>query len=130
VVWDPERINEVLGNLLSNAFKFTGRGGRVSLTVTRQAEDIGMQVRDTGAGIPEEQLPHIFEKFYQADTHTPTALRGAGLGLAIAKSIVTAHGGSIGVESTVGVGTVFTIRLPIRVIRRVIPPVSETGAAA
>jgi signal transduction histidine kinase len=63
-------------------------------------------------------LPHIFEKFYQADTQAPLALRGAGLGLAIAKSIVTAHGGTIEVESRVGVGTTFTIRLPIRVIRR------------
>jgi signal transduction histidine kinase len=130
VYWDPERINEVLGNLLSNAFKFTGRGGRVALTVARAGEEVRMQVRDTGTGIPREQLPHIFEKFYQADTATPTALRGTGLGLAIAKSIVSEHGGTISVESSVGVGTTFTIRLPIRVMRRVGPALTETGAAA
>jgi two-component system sensor histidine kinase ResE len=94
-----------------------------------------MHVRDTGSGIPAEQLPHIFEKFFQADSNTPTALRGAGLGLAIAKSIVTAHGGTIGVESRIGVGTTFSIRLPIRVVRRVTPglpgsPSEEAGAAA
>jgi signal transduction histidine kinase len=118
VLWDPTRINEVLGNLLSNAFKFTHKGGRVFLVVGREGDQVRMEVGDTGAGIPREQIQHIFEKFYQADTQAPLALRGAGLGLAIAKSIVTAHNGSIEVESRVGVGTTFTIRLPIRVIRR------------
>jgi signal transduction histidine kinase len=75
-------------------------------------------------------MPHIFEKFYQADTQAPLALRGAGLGLAIAKSIITAHNGSIEVESRVGVGTTFTLRLPIRVIRRPSPNVSVQGAVA
>jgi signal transduction histidine kinase len=130
VYWDPERVNEVLGNLLSNAFKFTPRGGRVSLLVAREGEQVRMQVRDTGAGIPEEQLPHIFEKFFQADTHTPMELRGAGLGLAIARSIVTAHGGAIGVESRVGSGTTFTLRLPIRVVRKPTPALTSAGAAA
>ena len=136
VYWDPVRINEVLGNLLSNAFKFTGRGGRVSLAVARDGDDVRMDVRDTGIGIPPEQLPHIFEKFFQADAATPMALRGAGLGLAIAKSIVTAHGGSIAVESRVGAGTAFTIRLPGRVVRRFSPTLAssasgtDTGAAA
>jgi len=118
VLWDPIRINEVLGNLLSNAFKFTEKGGRVALQVGREGDQVRMQVSDSGSGIPQEQLPHIFEKFYQADSQAPLALRGAGLGLAIAKSIVAAHGGAIEVESRVGVGTTFTIRLPIRVIRR------------
>jgi signal transduction histidine kinase len=118
VLWDPVRINEVLGNLLSNAFKFTNKGGRVSLVVGREGDLVRMAVGDTGAGIPRDQIQHIFEKFYQADTQAPLALRGAGLGLAIAKSIVTAHNGSIEVESRVGVGTTFTIRLPVRVIRR------------
>ena len=130
VFWDQERINEVLGNLLSNAFKFTGKGGRVALAVSRENDGVLMQVRDTGAGIPPDQLPHIFEKFYQADTETPTALRGTGLGLAIARSIVTAHGGTIGVESRVGSGTTFTIRLPSRVARRTTPPPVAAGAAA
>jgi len=130
VLWDPVRINEVLGNLLSNAFKFTNKGGRVSLVVGREGDHVRMEVGDTGAGIPRDQMPHIFEKFYQADTQAPLALRGAGLGLAIAKSIITAHNGSIEVESRVGVGTTFTLRLPIRVIRRPSPNVSVQGAVA
>jgi signal transduction histidine kinase len=131
VLWDPVRINEVLGNLLSNAFKFTERNGRVSLAVGREGNNVRLQVSDTGAGIPREQLPHIFEKFYQADSpQAPLALRGAGLGLAIAKSIVSAHGGSIDVESKVGVGTTFTIRLPTRVVRRSSPGPTVQGNAA
>jgi signal transduction histidine kinase len=113
VLWDPERINEVLGNLLSNAFKFTPSGGRVELAVTREDDRVCMTVQDTGAGIPATELAYVFEKFYQANNQT-TGIKGTGLGLAIAKGIVTAHGGSIGVESTVGVGTKFTILLPIR----------------
>jgi signal transduction histidine kinase len=128
VLWDPVRMNEVLGNLLSNAFKFTNKAGRVSLVVGREGDHVRMEVSDTGAGIPRDQIPHIFEKFYQADTQAPLALRGAGLGLAIAKSIVTAHNGTIEVESRVGVGTTFTIRLPVRVIRR--PSASVQVSAA
>ena len=130
VLWDPVRINEVLGNLLSNAFKFTNKGGRVSLVVGREGDHVRMEVGDTGAGIPRDQIQHIFEKFYQADTQAPLALRGAGLGLAIAKSIVTAHNGEIQVESRVGVGTTFTIRLPVRVIRRPSTNVQVQGAVA
>lgn len=128
VFWDGERVNEVLGNLLSNAFKFTGRHGRVALTVAREGDQVRMQVSDTGAGIPAEQLPHIFEKFFQADADTPSALRGAGLGLAIARSIVTAHGGSISVESQVGRGTTFLLRMPIRVTRQLTPMEPERSS--
>jgi signal transduction histidine kinase len=130
VIWDPVRINEVLGNLLSNAFKFTNKGGRVTLIVGREGDQVRMAVSDTGAGIPRDQIQHIFEKFYQADTQAPLALRGAGLGLAIAKSIVTAHNGAIDVESRVGVGTTFTIRLPVRVIRRPSTSVQIQGNVA
>jgi two-component system sensor histidine kinase ResE len=73
-----------------------------------------MRVRDTGAGIPPENVPFIFEKFFQADNQASASVKGTGLGLAIAKSIVNAHGGSIGVESAIGSGTTFTISLPIR----------------
>lgn len=112
VRWDPERINEVLGNLLSNAFKFTPSGGRVSLEVDRLGDGVTMRVKDTGAGIPATEVAYVFEKFYQADNQT-TGIKGTGLGLAIAKGIVTAHGGTIGVESIVGVGTTFTLYLPV-----------------
>ena len=112
VHWDEDRINEVLGNLLSNAFKFTKRGGRVTLTVAPEDDHVVISVADTGAGIPPEQLPHIFDKFFQADNQAAAATKGTGLGLAIAKEIVEAHGGQITVDSTVGEGTTFVVTLP------------------
>lgn len=118
VYWDLDRINEVLGNLLSNAFKFTPRGGGVKLRIESVDGSIHMEVRDTGAGIPPEQLPRIFEKFYQADNQRAAHATGTGLGLAIAKQIVEAHGGAISCDSTVGLGTTFSITLPVRVARR------------
>ncbi|MEP6493071.1 MAG: HAMP domain-containing sensor histidine kinase [bacterium] len=118
VVWDLDRVNEVLGNLLSNAFKFTPHGGTVELTVEPVDGSICMTVCDTGAGIPPDQLPRIFEKFYQADNQASARADGTGLGLAIAKGIVEAHGGSIICESTPGVGTTFSMTLPTRVERK------------
>jgi signal transduction histidine kinase len=118
VFWDLDRVNEVLGNLLANAFKFTPHGGSVMLTIGPSDGGVRMEVRDTGAGIPAEQLPHIFEKFYQADNQGSARAAGSGLGLAIAKQIVDAHGGSISCESKPGVGTCFTITLPIHAARR------------
>jgi signal transduction histidine kinase len=118
VFWDLDRVNEVLGNLLSNAFKFTPRNGSVELGVEPVEGGVLMEVRDTGAGIPGDQLPRIFEKFYQADNQRSARASGSGLGLAIAKQIVEAHGGTISCESTPGVGTVFSIMLPTRVTRR------------
>jgi signal transduction histidine kinase len=133
VYWDADRINEVVGNLLSNAFKFTPHGGTVSLTLEADQGSVIMRVRDTGAGIPPEQLPRIFEKFYQADNQRAARAAGTGLGLAIAKGIVEAHGGWISCESTVGVGTTFTIRLPARATRRSVAqratPVMPAAAA-
>jgi signal transduction histidine kinase len=118
VLWDPERINEVTGNLLSNAFKFTPAGGTVELTAAPAEGSVLIQVRDTGAGIPAEQLPHVFEKFYQADNQRAASAKGTGLGLAIAKEIVEAHRGQIRCESSVGRGTMFTLLLPISVQNR------------
>jgi len=118
VYWDLDRMNEVLGNLLSNAFKFTPHGGSVMLVLDPADGGVKMQVCDTGAGIPPQQLPRIFDKFYQADNQRSAGTAGTGLGLAIAKQIVDAHGGTISCDSTPGVGTVFTITLPARVVRR------------
>jgi signal transduction histidine kinase len=109
VVWDHDRMSEVLGNLLSNAFKFTGRGGEVDLVVTPHPTGMQLQVSDTGSGIAADHVPYIFEKFYMADNQHAASTKGTGLGLAIAKGIVEAHGGSIDVESTPGVGTRFTL---------------------
>ncbi|MDO8500405.1 MAG: HAMP domain-containing sensor histidine kinase [Gemmatimonadaceae bacterium] len=114
VLWDEDRINEVLGNLLSNAFKFTDRGGTVELGVEGSENEVSITIRDTGVGIAAEQLPHIFEKFFQASNQAYAAAKGTGLGLAIAREIVEAHGGTIKVESTLGMGTIFSIILPVR----------------
>jgi signal transduction histidine kinase len=116
--WDVDRIHEVLGNLLSNAFKFTPRGGSVSLNFENAEPGVRIVVHDTGAGIPRDQLPRIFDKFYQADNQRAAGAAGTGLGLAIAKEIVDAHGGTITCDSTPGVGTTFTITMPTRAIRR------------
>jgi signal transduction histidine kinase len=118
VMWDADRMNEVLGNLLSNAFKFTPRGGEVELSVEALDGSIQIDVRDTGAGIPPDQVPHVFEKFFQADNQGSASSKGSGLGLAISKSIVEAHGGTIQCDSTPGVGTTFSILMPTRAKRR------------
>jgi signal transduction histidine kinase len=112
VYWDEDRINEVLGNLISNAFKFTARGGKVALAVAAADNKVIVTVSDTGAGIAAEQLPHIFDKFFMADNQAQAATKGTGLGLAIAREIVEAHGGQITVESRVGEGTTFVVTLP------------------
>ena len=111
---DADRLNEVLGNLLSNAFKFTPRGGRISLDARRDGAGIVVRVADSGVGIPPEKLPRIFEKFYQVENEAQPRSVGSGLGLAIAREIVEAHGGTIGAESQVGKGTTFTVTLPER----------------
>ena len=117
VHWDHDRINEVLGNLISNALKFTERGGTVEVTVMSVDHSVQVEVRDSGVGIPAEQLPRVFEKFFQASNQeaktegVPTG-GGAGLGLAIAREIVEAHHGTISVDSAPGNGTTFTIVLP------------------
>ena len=118
---DPERMAQVLGNLLSNALRYTPAGGRIMLSTEAQDKTVRLRVEDTGAGIAPEDLPHVFERFYRAD---PSRQHdgASGLGLAIAKSIVEAHGGSIAVESTLGKGTTFSISLPISGAARVVSP--------
>jgi signal transduction histidine kinase len=129
VVWDRDRMSEVLGNLLSNAFKFTPRGGEVELAAEPAPGGVVIHVRDTGAGIPPDQLPHIFEKFYQADNQRAASQEGSGLGLSIAREIVNAHGGELTVESAVGAGTTFTIVMPLQAAGRR-PAVHRAAAAS
>ena len=109
VLADASRIQQVLSNLVGNAVKFTPREGHV--TVCAEGIDGGVRfgVIDTGPGIPPDQVPHIFGRFWQA---MPSDRRGIGLGLAIAKGIVEAHGGMIWVESNVGLGSTFYFTLP------------------
>ncbi len=108
---DPERIRQVLNNLLSNALRYTPKGGTVWVRCSAGAApgQVALSVEDTGTGIQAEDLPHVFDRFYKSKDS-----RGTGLGLAIAKSLVTAHGGEISAESTAGQGTTIHVTLPLR----------------
>ncbi len=110
---DPQRIGQVLGNLLSNALTHTPPGGEVVVVAQARESEVELSVSDTGEGILPEHLPFIFERFYRADKSRSRATGGTGLGLAIARQLVEAHGGRIEVESEVGQGAVFTFTLPI-----------------
>ena len=124
--YDPEKLREIISNLVSNAIKFTPEGGEVELRFTicdlrlpasgaaivnRQSSIV---IRDTGTGIPPEQLPYIFDRFYQADDEATRHAEGTGIGLALTKELVKLLGGEISVKSEVGKGTVFEVRLPAR----------------
>lgn len=110
---DPHRLAQILGNLLDNALRHTPAGGQVTIDAAtgREAGTITLTVTDTGEGIPAEHLPHVFERFYRADTARDRDHGGSGIGLAIVKALVEAHGGRIDVSSS-GAGTAFTITMP------------------
>jgi heavy metal sensor kinase len=113
---DRDRLKQVLINLVSNAIKYTPQGGEVYLSLGKIGDNARLIVRDTGSGIPKEDLPHIFERFYRAEKSRSRAkMGGFGLGLSIAYWIVTNHGGRIEVNSSEGKGTTFCIWLPISV---------------
>jgi signal transduction histidine kinase len=113
---DPDRMAQVLGNLVDNALRYTPPGGQIALLAESDAETaaqaIYLSVQDNGTGISTEDLPYVFERFYRGDKARQPEGGTSGLGLAIAQSLVHAHGGTISVESTVGQGTRFTITLP------------------
>lgn len=113
VLADRERIHQVLFNLLDNAVRFTPAGGRVTVTAERRNGAVDVRVADTGPGIAPEHLPRLFERFYRVDPARSAREGGTGIGLAIARSVVEAHGGRIWAESTVGKGSVFTFELPV-----------------
>jgi signal transduction histidine kinase len=112
VLGDATRIGQAVDNLLSNAIKFTPRGGRVTITVACVGDNVVLNLTDTGMGIPASELDQLFSRFFRASTATRAAVPGVGLGLTITKAIVDAHGGELDVESEVGVGTTFIVRLP------------------
>ena len=115
VTADREKLQRVLVNLLGNAIKFTPAGGNVDLSVVVDGDGatISLAVRDTGVGIPESEHERIFELFTQVEREGPDQPKGTGLGLAFCKMVVESHGGSIGVDSEQGKGSVFTVRLPV-----------------
>jgi signal transduction histidine kinase len=109
---DTQAIGRVLNNLISNALRYTPAQGRVSVWVRRTDQGAVVTVSDTGDGIRAEDLPHVFERFYRGEKSRNRVTGGAGLGLAIARGIVQAHGGNIHVESKAGIGTQFTFHIP------------------
>ena len=121
---DPNRITQVLNNLLANAFNYTPAGGEVTVLVERDALDAIVRVIDTGIGIPDDALEQIFEPFYRVNE---AAARGTGLGLTISREIVDLHEGSLVVDSKIGLGSTFTVRLPLVASTPVVdaPPAPE-----
>ena len=109
---DRDKFRHVIDNLLSNALRYTDRGGKVRLELRREAENVFISVRDTGIGISEKDLPNIFERFYRADESRARVTGGSGVGLSIVKAAVEAMDGNISVESVKGKGSRFTIMLP------------------
>ena len=111
--YDPERLLQIVHNLLSNAIKFTPSGGRIALSVLHQGDFLLLKVADTGSGIAPEDLPYLFDRFYQAHNLEKARAGGTGIGLALTKELVELLGGKISLESELGKGTTFTVRLPI-----------------
>lgn len=117
--FDMEKMEVVVTNLLSNAYKFTPENGHITISITTdengetaQGSFVKIGIADTGSGIDKKSLPHIFDRFYQADDSSVRKYEGTGIGLAITKELVELHGGTISVESEIGVGSTFTVHLP------------------
>lgn len=110
---DEDRIEQVLTNLIDNAIRHTPQDGTVTVSLANEFSYAKISVSDTGVGIPKEDLPYVFERFYKADKARTRSKGGTGLGLAIARNIVEAHGGNIKVESVEKEGTSFTFYLPM-----------------
>lgn len=113
VTGDSVRFSQLFSNLIDNAIKYTGRGGRVELSLDVEGAEAVVRVKDTGMGIPAEDLPYLFDRFYRVNQARSGDEGGAGLGLSICREIVLTYGGTISVESQTGAGTTFTVRLPL-----------------
>lgn len=112
ILAESRRVEQVILNLLSNAIKYNRPGGDVWLTATGTATEVEFSIRDTGIGIPPEDLPFIFDRFFRARRPGGELIEGTGLGLSIARAIVEKHGGTIRLESSLGSGTTFFVTLP------------------
>ena len=110
---DALKLQQVVYNIIDNAIKYTPRGGEVHCSLSRAGRKAVIKVSDTGVGIPEADLPHIFDRFYRVDKARSRETGGTGLGLSIVKQFVLLHGGTIEAASTAGKGTTFTIELPL-----------------
>ena len=110
---DRDKIQLVINNLLTNAIKFTGPGGRILVSAERKNDEMNVHVADTGIGIPQSEIDRIFDRFYQVEPHLTRQYGGLGLGLAIAKGMIDLHGGRMWVESVEGKGSRFSFSVPI-----------------
>ncbi|MEW6306590.1 MAG: ATP-binding protein [Verrucomicrobiota bacterium] len=126
---DRDKVEKILLNLLFNAIKFTPAGGRVGLRAARDGDDLVLRVSDTGVGIAAEHLPHLFTRFWQADTSSHRKYQGAGIGLALVKELTEAHGGKVSVQSEQGKGTEMMVRLPYVKAEGVAPQPSPVPVA-
>jgi signal transduction histidine kinase len=133
---DSSRLQQVVWNLLANAIKFTPRGGKIEILLDRQDSYVRLRVRDTGVGIPREFLPHVFDRFRQADSKTTRNFGGLGLGLALVRHLVDLHGGRVWADSAgEGQGATFTVDLPLmnkksRVVMSSANPEAQEGRTA
>ena len=118
IVGDPDRIFQLMSILVDNAAKYTGQGGSVSIRTWRRLDSVFVEVSDTGVGIPEADLPYVFERFYRSDQSRSATTGGFGIGLSVAREIVEASGGDIDVYSVERTGTTFTVRLPRRTLQQ------------
>jgi signal transduction histidine kinase len=110
---DGDRMQQVLHNLLENSIRYTDPGGKIRVRLTSRPSEASIEVSDTGIGIPARDLPYVFERFFRSDRARRAYHGGSGLGLSIARWIVDAHKGAIAVESVVGQGTTFTVKVPL-----------------
>lgn len=110
---NPDALERVVFNVLSNALKFTPEGGAVTVALGRDDTDVVLTVSDTGIGIPPDDLPFVFDRFYRSPLATERAIQGTGLGLSVVRSTVELHGGTVAIDSRVGEGTTVTVRLPL-----------------
>ena len=111
---DPGKLSQVCYNIIENASKYTPDGGSIRVSLRRMGRDAVLEIADTGVGIPEEDLPHVFDRFYRVDKARSRDTGGTGLGLSIVQQIVRLHAGSVTVTSEVGKGTTFTVQLPVK----------------
>ena len=109
---DPDRLKQILVNLVDNAVKYTPDGGKILVKASQEADEVKFTVKDSGIGIPAEDLPRIFERFYRIDKARARSVGGTGLGLAIVKQLIDGLGGTIEVESKPDAGTTFVFTLP------------------
>jgi signal transduction histidine kinase len=112
-VFDKDKMIQVITNLISNALKFTNEHGATKVSVTKDEKHAILKIEDDGIGISQKDLPHIFERLYRADESRNAEVEGQGIGLSIVQGIIQAHGGQVRVESSIGNGTVFTVKIPL-----------------